>query len=298
MDDSGDGQVEFTKLIAEHFNELTKSGRKIAEYIQENQDQAAFMFAAEIAEELHISEPTMVRFARTLGFDSYPAMRIALQAKARNLAKHSERIRRRLEDLHETGDIYERLATSEIDFLTESIHTLDRQAFSTAVELLRTHQRIFVFGVGPSISLVDLLEIRLTRSARHVIPLRVFGRELLEPLVLMNKNDLLIAIAFHSVNPYLKLVLEQANQNKTPVILITDTLGDLIGNYATATLAARRGPVMAFHSVTVPMTIINSLLLALSSVDQEKIMNNLDKLDQLLNNVQQMNNPLQPGRKI
>ena len=101
----------------------------------------------------------------------------------------------------------------------------------------------------------------------------------------MNKNDLLIAIAFHSVNPYLKLVLEYANEHKTPVILITDTLGDMLGKMATVTLAARRGPVSAFHSQTIPMTIINTMLLALSSVDQERIMNNLDKLDKLRDSI-------------
>jgi len=105
---------------------------------------------------------------------------------------------------------------------------------------------------------------------------------------------LLIAIAFHSVNQYLQMVLQQAKKNQTPVILLTDTLGDLVGKYATATLAARRGPVMAFHSVTVPMTIINALLLALSSGDQENILSNLDKMDQLLNSFPQLNSPSQP----
>ena len=54
-----------------------------------------------------------------------------------------------------------------------------------------------------------------------------------------------------------------------------------MGQKADVVLAARRGPVSAFHSLTIPMTILNALLLALSSVDQEKVMENLDKLDQL-----------------
>jgi DNA-binding MurR/RpiR family transcriptional regulator len=77
------------------------------------------------------------------------------------------------------------------------------------------------------------------------------------------------------------LVLEYANQNETPVILLTDTLGPMVGDKADVVLAARRGPVSAFHSLTVPMTIVNAMLLALSSLDQERVMPNLDKLDQL-----------------
>ena len=154
-----------------------------------------------------------------------------------------------------------------------------------------------MFGLGPSVSLVDQLDIRLTRSLKHVIPLRTSGRELIEPLLLMTGDDLVIAIAFHSVNPLLELVLDRANEFKVPVILITDTLGDLIGSKATVTLASRRGPVSAFHSLTIPMTIINTLLLALTAADQDRIMNNLDQLDQLRESVKRTSNNTNSRKK-
>jgi DNA-binding MurR/RpiR family transcriptional regulator len=271
----------FGQLISKHFPKLTKSERLIANYLNQNQDEAAFLSAGEIAERLQLSEATMVRFARTLGFESYPAMRAALQDNFRHRMTHATRLRSRLNDLRSDGDIFERIVASEIDYLTEALQSLDRKAFNAAVELLRTHQRVFIFGLGPSLSLVDLLQIRLTRSARQVIPLNSSGREVLEPLLLMNGTDLLIAIGFYNLTPSLELVLNYANQQQTPVILVTDTLGPILGDKASIVLAARRGPVSAFHSLTVPMTILNALLLALSLADQEIVMNNLDKLDQL-----------------
>lgn len=271
----------FSQLISECFPKLTKSERRIANYLNQNQDEVAFLSAGEIAERLQLSEATMVRFARTLGFESYPAMRTALQEDFRLRLTHSARLRSRLDDLRSDGDIFERVVASEIDYLTEALQTLDRNAFNAAVELLRTHQRVFVFGLGPSVSLVELLEIRLTRSARHVIPLKNSGKEMLEPMLLMNGNDLLIAIGFFNMTPNLQMVLDYANEHKTPVILVTDTLDAMVDNKADVVLKAQRGPISAFHSLTVPMTIINTLLLALSSVDQEKVMTNLDKLDQL-----------------
>jgi len=289
MEDTSKNLVDFGQAVSERYNLLTKSEKRIADYMRQNQDEAAFLSAGEIAERLDLSEATMVRFARTMGFDSYPALRVALQEKYRRLVTHSARLRSRLGDLSEAGDIFEQLVASEIYFLTESLQTLDRDAFHAAVGLLRTHQRVFVFGLGPSISLVDLLEIRLTRSARHVIPLNTSGREMLEPMLLMNSSDLLVAIGFFNVTPNLQMVLEYANQHKTPVILVTDTLGPMVGDKADVVLAARRGPVSAFHSLTVPMTIVNALLLALSSIDQEKVMTNLDKLDQLRERLKKAN---------
>jgi DNA-binding MurR/RpiR family transcriptional regulator len=65
-----------------------------------------------------------------------------------------------------------------------------------------------------------------------------------------------------------------------PVIMLTDTLGSIIGDKANVVLSAKRGPVSGFHSLVVPMTIINSLLLAMAS-EEGGVMENLDKLDQL-----------------
>jgi DNA-binding MurR/RpiR family transcriptional regulator len=284
--------VGFSQLISERFSNLTKSEKRIANYLNQNLDESAFLSAGEIADQLQLSEATMVRFARTLGFDSYPAMRVALQDNFRHRLTHSSRLRSRLDDFREAGHIFERVVASEIDYLTEALQTVDRNSFNAAVELLRTHQRVFVFGLGPSLSLVDLLEIRLTRSARHVIPLNTSGREMLEPMLLMNDTDLLIAIGFFNLTPSLQIVLDFANQKKTPVILLTDTLGPMVGDKADVVLAARRGPVSAFHSLTVPMTILNAMLLALSSLDQEKVMSNLDNLDKFRERLKRTNGSL------
>jgi DNA-binding MurR/RpiR family transcriptional regulator len=273
--------VGFSQLISERYPMLTKSEKRIANYLNQNQDEAAFLSAGEIASRLKLSEATMVRFARTLGFDNYPAMRVALQDSFRRRLTHSYRLRSRLDNLREAGDIFEKMTISEIDYLTQALQTVDREALHRATSLMLERDRIFVFGTGPSVSLVHLLNLRLTRFGKQVIPLTIAGRETLEPMLLMTDRDLLIAIGFFDVNPTLQIVLDYAEEKKCPVILLTDTLGSVIGEKADVVLAARRGPVAAFHSLVVPMNIINTLLLEVANQSQETVIPNLDKLDQL-----------------
>ena len=275
------GIVDFSQIISDNYKQLTKSEKRIANYLRKNQEESAFLSAGEIADRLGLSEATLVRFARTLGFSSYPAMRTVLQDAFRRRVTHSARLRGRLEDLRQGGDIFEKLVVSEMDYLTQALETVDRGALQKTVELLRTCERIFVFGGGPSISLVELMEIRLGRFGRQAIPLKTAGREILEPLMLMNERDLLFMISFFDVTPTQQLVLDYANEVHCPVVILTDTLGSIIGDKADVVLAARRGPMAEFHSLVVPMTIINTLLLALANDDKENVMANLDKLDQL-----------------
>jgi DNA-binding MurR/RpiR family transcriptional regulator len=273
-------RIDFSHIISEHYNQLTKSEKQIADYLRKNQEESAFLSVGELAEKLDLSEATLVRFARSLGFDSYPAMREVLQENFRRRVTHSARLRSRLDDLRESGDIFERLVVSEMDYMTQSLESVNRDALHQAVQLMESRKRIFIFGLGPSVSLVELMRIRLERFGHQVIPLTTAGREILEPLVSMTENDLLFAICFFDVTPALRLLLDYAQDMRCPVIMLTDTLGSIIGDKATVVLSAKRGPVSGFHSLVVPMTIINSLLLSMGG-EESGAMENLDKLDQL-----------------
>lgn len=272
---------DFSQIITEHYSQLTKSEKHIANYLRKNQEESAFLSAGELADRLGLSEATMVRFARTLGFDSYPAMRAVLQENFRSRVTHSARLRSRLDDLREAGDIFEKVTVSEIDYLTQALQTVDREALHKSVAAIIACDRFFVYGTGPSISLVNLLNLRLTRFGKQVIPLTTAGRETLEPMLLMTDRDLLFVIGFFDINVTMQLVLDYANEVKCPAILLTDTLGSVIGEKVDIVLTAKRGPVSAFHSLVVPMTIINTLLLEIATKNQDAVTANLDKLDQL-----------------
>ena len=281
--------VDFSQIIRDNYNNLTKSEKRIANYLRKNPEESAFLAAGELADRLGLSEATLVRFARNVGFNSYPAMRTLLQEAFRRRVTHSARLRGRLEDLRQGGDIFERLVVSEIDYLTHALETVDRAAIEKAVKLMRSSERIFVYGGGPSISLTNLLELRLLRFGRQVIPLTTSGREILEPLMLMKDRDLLFMICFFDLTSAQQIILDYANEVHCPVIVLTDTLGSIIGDQADVVLAARRGPMAEFHSLVVPMTIINTLLLAFANEDRDQVMANLDRLDQMREHLKKAN---------
>ncbi len=282
-------KIDFSQVLTDHFNDLTKSEKRIANFLRKNQEESAFLSANEIASRLDLSEASLVRFARSLGFSSYPAMRAVLQDNFRRRVTHSARLRGRLNDLRDGSDIFERLTATEIDFLTQALDSIKREELNKAVEILHEHDRVFVFGLGPSVSLVDLLELRLRRFGREVVPLTSSGREFLEYLTMMEENDLLFVICFFDQNPALKLVIDYANKVGATIIMLTDTLEAILGDKVDVVLSAKRGPIGEFHSLVVPMTVINALLLSLASMEQEKTMTLLDKLDNLRDQLKAFN---------
>ena len=58
---------------------FSKGQKRIADYILQNYDKAAFMTASKLGKLSGVSESTVVRFASELGYDGYPSMQRALQ---------------------------------------------------------------------------------------------------------------------------------------------------------------------------------------------------------------------------
>jgi DNA-binding MurR/RpiR family transcriptional regulator len=289
MSDQIKQDSDLAQLISDQYNSLTKSEKLIANFLRKNQEESAFLSAGEIARRLGLSEATLVRFARSLGFCSYPAMREVLQENFRQRVTHSARLRGRLDEMRTNGGIFERLTAMEIDYLTQALDSIDRIQMDEAVELLKKHDKVFVYGLGPSVSLVDLLEIRLLRFGKEVVPLKVSGREIIDSLLALKPTDLVFVICFFDQNPTLQLVLDYSRKVGATVIMLTDTLDTMLGDAADVVLSARRGPVGEFHSLVVPMTVINALLLSVASIDQEHIMPALDRLDTLRDQLKKLN---------
>ena len=66
-------------MIENSMSGFSKGQRRIASYILENYDKAAFMTASKLGKRVGVSESTVVRFAAELGYDGYPDMQRTLQ---------------------------------------------------------------------------------------------------------------------------------------------------------------------------------------------------------------------------
>lgn len=78
--------------ISEHAAGFSKGQKRIAQYIQEHYESAAFMTAFKLGETVGVSESTVVRFAAELGFDGYPQLQKAMQELIRSKLTTVQRI--------------------------------------------------------------------------------------------------------------------------------------------------------------------------------------------------------------
>jgi DNA-binding MurR/RpiR family transcriptional regulator len=273
---------DFRQRLEEHHLSLTKSQQRIASYLLAGYDEAAFLPAADLAKRLNVSEATLVRFARAVGYEGFRDLRRCLQGLFRAQATPASRLQHKLGELASSqGHVLAKVLDMEVQYLTEASHSIDPADFDRAVQVLLGGERIFVFGSGPSGILADLAELRLRRLGILTIAMTESGRHLLEKLQLLRPGDAVLATGFNYVRPELVSVLEHARATGCRSILLTDTLGPALRSKADVVLAARRGPVSTFHSLTVPMSILNALILAVAMARPEESLAALNRLQEL-----------------
>jgi len=276
-----EGLNDFRQRLEEAHLSLTRSQQRIASYLLASYDEAAFLPAADLANQLNVSEATLVRFARAIGYDGFRDLRRCLQGLFRAQATPASRLQHKLGELAGSqGHVLAKVLDMEVQYLTEASHSIDQTEFDRAVKILLGGQRIFVFGSGPSGTLAELAELRFRRLGILTIAMTESGRHLLEKLQLIRPGDAVLATGFNYLRPELVSVLECARMTDCRSILLTDTLGPALRSRADVILAARRGPVSTFHSLTVPMSILNALILAVAMARPEESLTALNRLQQ------------------
>jgi DNA-binding MurR/RpiR family transcriptional regulator len=273
---------DFRQRLENHFGRLTKSEQKIASFLLSNYDQAAFLNGADLARELAVSEATIVRFARTIGYESFPQLRRALQHIFRVKTTPATRLQRKLADLKTgEGHILNKVVDMELQYLAEVPHSVSPDDFDRAVKLLLRGRRVFIFGSGPSRILADLVTIRFTRFGLSVVCMTESGRDLLDKLALLKHEDVMLAMGFHRVTGELVAAIDYAHRAGCKTVLLTDTLRAHFQDKAAVILAARRGPVSTFHSLIVPMGILNAIILAVAMGRHTESLASLKRMEEL-----------------
>ena len=72
-------QWAWINIIYEKIPSLSAGQRKVAEYILNNKDEFSYATLAKLSKDISVSETTVIRFAYSLGFDSFSAMQQKLR---------------------------------------------------------------------------------------------------------------------------------------------------------------------------------------------------------------------------
>ncbi len=269
------------QLIRTDMDGFSKGQRRIANFILEDYDKAAFMTASRLGQTTDVSESTVVRFASQLGFDGYPAMQKALQELVRGKLTSIQRIQASGEQIKESdilGDVMQR----DMHSIHTAIDKIDRGEFERVVDMLLHAKHIYILGVRSSSFLAGYLNFYLHLVFENVtIVQSAAAGEIYEQLVHIGPGDVLIGISFPRYSKMAVHAVDFAKSRGADVVAITDSKMSPLYHMAATSLLVRSDMISFVDSMTAPLSLLNAIIVAVGRQRKDELSKTLSDMEQV-----------------
>jgi DNA-binding MurR/RpiR family transcriptional regulator len=224
-------------LLREKSPELTKRGRRLADYVLANPGRAVFLRAGELAEQCGVSDSTVVRFVAQLGYSGYKTFIQALRDYLDRETSLLDRVE--LAELNRPeSELLREVVNREIEGLQRLFHSLDREQARRLVEAVHAAPAVFVVGSRLSYAVSYFLAWSLAKLRPRVHCLAGSDTVALDRLT-MGPDDGLVIIAATAryPNELIKLARLARRRGQT-VAVISDSASCPLNQFADLQLLA------------------------------------------------------------
>jgi len=280
----------FLSRMNRQFRSFSKGQKKLAAYINDNYDKAAFLTAAKLGKVVGVSESTVVRFAVTLGYKGYPEFQKALEELVRTKLNSIQRMEVTYGNVPQSK-ILETVLQSDIDKIKLTLEHIDHEAFELAVNMTLKAKRIYVIGIRSCAPLASFLSFYLNLLFDDVHLLQTSSAsELFEQMIHIGEKDVIIGISFPRYSMRTLKAMEFANKRSAKVITLTDSIHSPMNLYSSCNLIARSDMASIVDSLVAPLSVVNALVVALCMKKQTEVVKTLESLEQIWDEYQVYNN--------
>lgn len=266
-----------------HMNSFSKGQKRIALYIEEHYDKAAFMTASKLGETVGVSESTVVRFATELGYDGYPKLQKAMQEMIRNKLTSVQRIE---VTSNRIGDdsVLDNVLNQDIEKIRRTLDETSREDFNRAVDCICNAGRIYIFGVRSTASIANFLAYYFELIFDNVrVVDTASSTSAFEQIFRITEKDVMIGISFPRYSSMAVEVMDFARSRGAHAIAITDSMASPLVHTADSILIARSDMASIVDSLVAPLSLINALIVATVLKKKDEVSNTFSELELVWN---------------
>ena len=256
---------------------LSKSHRRIADYIVAHYDKAVFMTANLLGEQVGVSESTVVRFAMALGYEGYPQMQHAMQELARHRLTAAQRLDMTANLSEE--EVLPTVIRADMQNIRRTVEQLNEKEFAEVVRRLLSADTIYVLGLRSAAPLAQFFSYYLRFIFDDVREVASGSADVFQSIARIRRTDVLVGISFPRYSTRTLEAMRFAHESGAQVIGLTDGPMSPLHKEADICLSARTDMTSFVDSLVAPLSVINALLVALALKKREDLNTHLEKLE-------------------
>ena len=249
------------KRLQNCLEKATKAEKAIANYMLNGLTELPFQTAADVANKVGVSELTVGRFCRSLGYDRYKDLIAELRDDIGSrpwligdrLLEFRKRSREQKNSLERSLDL-------AIAALVRVYEIPNTQEWAACIKRLAKSKRVFVAGFQTERGLALYFghQLQYVRDGVHILDLS--SGNFAELLLGDTKQTSLVIFEARRYSRLALLLAKRANESGIPVTLITDSYCDWGRDHASEVFAVQTEANLFFES-TAPMASLVNLMI-------------------------------------
>ncbi|MEE8387525.1 MAG: MurR/RpiR family transcriptional regulator [Acidiferrobacterales bacterium] len=215
---------ELKPWLQEHYNSLPRRLQSVAEFVLHNPEVVALNTIAVISERVEVTPSTLVRFAKSIGYQGFSDMQSVFQESMRHMPQPYDQRIRHLDDQEQLEQTvlhrFSRAASTSIDKLEQQA---DEAAILQASEQLAAARCIYIAGQGRATPVTTYLHYMFVKMGLQAVLLDGVAGMMSDKASLIQRDEVLVAVSFSPYTANTRELVDICLARKVPVVALTDS---------------------------------------------------------------------------
>jgi DNA-binding MurR/RpiR family transcriptional regulator len=267
-----EGVTDLRRRIRDHWEGFSPAARAVCRTLSESStEHLLFMSAIDLGQESRTSNATVIRTLQALGYSGLPELKSRVAAPFTTNTRPELRARQRTEAAGgKLPKVWERVHAESLERLELMRERFELESYVYAVELLLSANHIVTYGFGASFVAAEHLALKIGRLGRRTRCLESAGFRFADDLLAIERGDVVVVFAPARLVTDVEVLLDRGRAVGAQTILVTDELGDQLGDQVAAVLHSPNTPTGLTAEPFTAMVIADALTQGMAASNVER----------------------------
>jgi DNA-binding MurR/RpiR family transcriptional regulator len=231
--------LDWYRDIRPKVNLLPQAQRRLLEFILAHQEESVFLRIGDLARRGKVSQATVTRLSRALGFGGFPEFQKEFQRHFRNQLTTTSRLRKTVKEAASDRDVLAKVLETDMENIAGTLRETHLQEFRRFVKCLASAHRVVIIGLRSIHSLAVFMAVALEFLQREVWLVQPGIGDMWDRMVSLKKGDVVLGISFPRYTKETVELLRWAKARGVTTLAITDSQISPLAQHADHVLTAR-----------------------------------------------------------
>lgn len=260
---------------------LTKKEKRIAEFFLDEEQRVFLMNVADIAKTIDVSDTSVIRFIKSLGFENFTDFKNSGQEDIKSRLDKTNDFIKNLDIIKENSieQLYIHKINEEVNKIFNSSSQKQIKKISN---LIMKAKNKYIVGFKSTAGIANFFGVRLGFMLENVSTFNIDDSVVVNSIFNIKQEDILIIFDYPMYSKAAVVLAKIVRENKAKILLFTDSDNAPLAEYSDILYKVKLNGISVFNSLISTQILVEYLLTYISQFIEEKSKMRFSKIRKFL----------------